>query len=183
MIYILPAPKPPQGPQSRFHSLAQELPQFPFLSPLQAILRWSSKLSTQSPDSLTFKSLNMQGPLTEAAFFPLTVDTMFLVQFLSVFEKIHQSTSSSVSCHCQSPFSKEPVFLLTGRGALNSPHPDWAWLLSLTTLPPRIPPSPNHPGPGDILLAFSPTGSVSPKPRVFPFFPHVNQIPDHTHFP
>ena len=53
---------PFQGLKSPFTScLLQNLPPGP------------PKLSTQSPDSLTFKSLNMQGPLTRGAFFPLSL--------------------------------------------------------------------------------------------------------------
>ena len=73
-IYILPAPKPSTR-ASKAHFTAWHRDSLSFLSflPSQAILGWPSKLSTQSPDSLTFKSLNMQGPLTRGAFFPLSL--------------------------------------------------------------------------------------------------------------
>ena len=161
LIHILPAPKPstraPKADSTVWH---RDCLSFLSFLPLQAILGWSSKLSTQSPDSLTFKSLNMQGPLTRGAFFSLSLWIQCsLFQFSDVFEKIHQSTSSSVSCHCQSPFSKDPAISL-----------NWTWGPQLTTSrlglasfpKPLFLPGSHHP---PIIQALETSSLPSPQPR------------------
>ena len=155
-----------QGPQSRFHSLAQRLLQFPFLSPTPGHPGVALKAQHTNPRLSDFQISEYAGPLPRGAFpphcgynVPCSSSQMLLKKSIRAPLPLSLATANLLSPRSQ-------LFLLTGHGALNSPHPDWAWLLSPNHSSSQDPTIPQSSRPWQHPPCLLPKqGPLVPKPR------------------